>query len=121
MLNIACDRKELGVGSILAVPHALSKVCVDGIGWDSLLNPNVAHVKAILQGYRVSNVHFVDVMSPNRIRPDQHFSSTGHPKAVLRINGDHLESHAYLLEHSQSGRAKDGMSNLIIQEDDNKE
>lgn len=108
MLNIACDRKELGVGSILAVPHALSKACVDGVGWDSLLNPNEAHVKAILQGYHVANVQFVDVMSPNRIRPDQHFSNTGHPKAVLRINGDHLESLAYLLERSQLRGAKDG-------------
>jgi hypothetical protein len=100
MLNIACGRKELGVGSIVAVPHALSRRCLNGIGWDSLINPNLAHVKAIMQGYQVTNVHFVDVMKPNRIRPDQHFSKNGHPKAVLRIIGDHLESLAYWLEHS---------------------
>jgi glycosyltransferase involved in cell wall biosynthesis len=102
MLNIACDRKDLGVGSLVAVPHALSRSCLKGIGWDSLLNPNLAHVKAILQGYLISNVQFVDVMKPNRIRLDQHFSSTGHPKAVLRINGDHLEAIEYLIKHLES-------------------
>lgn len=96
MLNIACDRKELGVCSIVAVPHAISKSCLEGIGWESLVNPCLAHVKTILQGYKVSNVHFVDVMIPNRIRPSEHFAEKGHPKAVLRIIGDHLESIAYL-------------------------
>ncbi|AYA75679.1 glycosyl transferase [Bacillus sp. Y1] len=100
LLNIICKRKDLGVGSVVAIPHAISKSCLNGIGWYTLMNPNIAHVKAILQGYTISNVHFVDVMSPNKIRPDQHFSSSGHPKAVLRINGDHLEAIAYLLDNS---------------------
>lgn len=101
LLNILCNRKDLGVGSVVAIPHAISKSCLNGIGWHTLMNPNIAHVKAILQGYTISNVHFVDVMSPNKIRPDQHFSSSGHPKAVLRINGDHLEAIAYLLDKSR--------------------
>jgi hypothetical protein len=98
MLNTACRRKELGVGSLIAVPHALSRACLEGIGWDSLQNPCLAHVKSILQGFKISNVQFVDVMQPNRIRPDQHFSNTGYPKAVLRITGDHLEALAHLLD-----------------------
>jgi hypothetical protein len=106
LLNIACDRKELGVGSMVAVPHAISRSCLDGIGWDSLMNPNLAHVKAVLQGFRMENVHFVDVMKPNRIRPDQHFAANGHPKAVLRINGDHLEALIYMLQ--QIGYDREG-------------
>jgi glycosyltransferase involved in cell wall biosynthesis len=97
MLNLACHRKDLGVGSILAVPHAISRRCLDGIGWEALLNPCRANAKAVLEGYKVSCVHFVDVMSPNRIRPDQHFAATGHPQAVLRIIGDHLEAISYLI------------------------
>lgn len=98
LLNMICNCKELGVGSLVAVPHAISRSCLNGIGWDSLINPNLAHVKGILQGYKLENVHFVDVMKPNRIRPDQHFSKLGHPKAVLRIIGDHLEAIAYLCD-----------------------
>jgi glycosyltransferase involved in cell wall biosynthesis len=98
MLNLACNRKDLGIGSILAVPHAISRTCLDGIGWESLLNPCRANAKAVLEGYKVSCVHFVDVMKPNRIRPDQHFADKGHPKAVLRIIGDHLEAVSYVIE-----------------------
>lgn len=102
--NVACNRKELGVGSLVGIPHAISRTCIDGIGRDSLMNPNVAQVKAILKGFKIENVHFVDVMKPNRIRPDQHFAANGHPKAVLRINGDHLEALIYLLEQRGYGR-----------------
>jgi glycosyltransferase involved in cell wall biosynthesis len=98
MLNLAYHRKDLGVGSIVAVPHAISRTFLDGIGWESLLNPCLAQVKAVLQGYKVSCIHFVDVMKPNRIRPDQHLADKGHPKAVLRIIGDHLEALSYLIE-----------------------
>lgn len=102
LLNIACGRKELGVGSMVAVPHAVSRSCLEGIGWDSLVNPCLAHVKAILQGYKMENVHFVNVMSPNRIRDDQHvhIAENGHPKAVLRINGDHIEALIYMLQQT---------------------
>ena len=30
MLNIACNRKDLGVGSTIAVPHAISRKCLEG-------------------------------------------------------------------------------------------
>jgi len=102
MLNLACNRKDLGIGSLVAVPHAISRTCLDGIGWDVLLNPCLAHAKVILEGYNVSCVHFVDVIKPNRIRPDQHYASEGHPQAVLRINGDHLEAIAYLIKKLES-------------------
>ncbi|WP_338259915.1 glycosyltransferase family 2 protein, partial [Bacillus anthracis] len=79
MLNIACNRKDLGVGSTIAVPHAISRKCLEGIGWDTLHTSCVAQVKAILEGYKVECVHFVDVMKPNRIRPQEHFATIGHP------------------------------------------
>lgn len=99
MLNIACNRKDLGVGSTIAVPHAISRKCLEGIGWDTLHTACVAQVKAILEGYKVECVHFVDVMKPNRIRPNEHFATVGHPPAVLRITGDHVEGFSYLLKN----------------------
>ncbi|UOB76830.1 glycosyltransferase [Bacillus sp. ZJS3] len=99
MLNIACNRKDLGVGSTIAVPHAISRKCLEGIGWDTLHTACVAQVKAILEGYKVECVHFVDVMKPNRIRPNEHFAKVGHPPAVLRITGDHVEGLSYLLKN----------------------
>ncbi|ASJ51567.1 glycosyl transferase [Bacillus cereus] len=99
ILNIACNRKDLGVGSTIAVPHAISRKCLEGIGWDTLHTACVAQVKAILEGYKVGCVHFVDVMKPNRIRPQEHFATIGHPPAVLRIAGDHLEGLSYLLKN----------------------
>ncbi|PEA24341.1 glycosyl transferase [Bacillus cereus] len=102
MLNIACNRRDLGVGSLVAVPHAISRKCLEGIGWDTLFTSCLAQVKAILQGYKVECVHYVDVMKPNRIRPSEHFASIGHPPAVLRITGDHLEGLSYLLKQSES-------------------
>ncbi|MGR5997464.1 hypothetical protein ACT7DF_18565 [Bacillus cereus] len=38
-------------------------------------------------------------MKPNRIRPQEHFTTMGHPPAVLRITGDHLEGLSYLLKN----------------------
>ncbi len=46
-------RKDLGVGSTIAVPHAISRKCLEGIGWDTLHTACVAQVKAILEGYKV--------------------------------------------------------------------
>lgn len=53
-LNLACNRKDLGVGSLVAVPNAFSKVCLEYIGFDAFLFPCVAQVKAILAGFSTS-------------------------------------------------------------------
>ncbi|MCU4990582.1 glycosyltransferase [Bacillus cereus] len=90
-LNLACDRKDLGVGSLIAVPNAFSQKCLKGIGYRSLLAPCVAQVKAILSGFEVACVSRVEVDKMNRIRPSEHFAKIGHPPAVLRIIGDHIE------------------------------
>ncbi|UOB76831.1 glycosyltransferase [Bacillus sp. ZJS3] len=99
MLNLAYARPELSNGSLVAIPHAMSRSCLDAIGWESLLCPSLAQVKAILQGYRVECVHYVDVVKPNRIRLMENVSHNGHPPAVLRIIGDHVEALSYLIKH----------------------
>ncbi|MGK9483008.1 glycosyltransferase family 2 protein [Bacillus tropicus] len=91
VLNLACDRKDLGVGSLIAVPNAFSRKCLKQIGYRSLLAPCVAQVKAILSGFEVACVSRVEVDKMNRIRPSEHFAKIGHPPAVLRIIGDHIE------------------------------
>ncbi|MGF9964664.1 glycosyltransferase family 2 protein [Bacillus rhizoplanae] len=97
-LNLACNRKDLGVGSLVAVPNAFSKVCLEQIGFDSLLSPCVAQVKAILAGFLTSCVHRVEVDQMNRIRPNEHFAVKEHAPAVLRIIGDHEEGMSCLIE-----------------------
>lgn len=110
MLNIACNRRDLGIGSLVAVPHAISRECLEGIGWNTLFTSCLAQAKAILKGYKVECVHYVDVMKPNRIRPSEHFASIGHPPAVLRITGDHLEGISYLLK-------QEGFQNFFLRQE----
>ncbi|PFJ10763.1 glycosyl transferase [Bacillus thuringiensis] len=90
-LNLACDRKDLGVGSLIAVPNAFSHKCLKAIGYKSLLSPCLAQVKALLSGFEIACVYRVEVDKMNRIRPSEHFAKIGHPLAVLRIIGDHIE------------------------------
>ncbi len=99
-VNLACGRKELGVGSTVAVPHAFSKKCVDGIGFDSLVSPVYSQVKTILGGYNVKNVHRVEVDKMNAIRPNKHFRKHGDPlpPSTTRIVGDHIEGVFYLIQ-----------------------
>ena len=98
MLNFAYNHPKFSNGPLVAIPHAMSRSCLDAIGWESLLCPSLAQVKAILQGYRVECVHYVDVVKPNRIRLMENVSHNGHPPAVLRIIGDHVEALSYLIE-----------------------
>ncbi|EMA6343014.1 glycosyltransferase family 2 protein [Bacillus cytotoxicus] len=98
MLNLSYSRPDLSNGSLVAIPHAISRECIEGIGWESLVCPSFAQVKAILEGYKVECVHYVDVIKPNRFRLKEHFSKGGHPPAVLRIMGDHIEALSYLIK-----------------------
>lgn len=108
-VNLALDRKDLGIGSMVAVPHALSRQALDAIGWLPLLSPTMAQVKGTLAGLSIRNVHRVDVDLINRIRPDQHFSKTGYAPAVERIIGDHLEGISQLIaERGERGGLFDG-------------
>ncbi|KLA27051.1 glycosyltransferase family 2 protein [Bacillus cereus] len=99
-VNLACNRKDLGVGSTTAVPHAFSKKCITEIGFETLASPVISQVKAILNGYHIKNVHRVEVDKMNRIRPDKHFSKirTELPPSTTRIVGDHIEGISHLID-----------------------
>ncbi|WP_052487896.1 glycosyltransferase family 2 protein [Gordoniibacillus kamchatkensis] len=97
-LNLAIDRKELGVGSLVAVPHAISRRALEAIGSGGLASPGVAQVKAALAGLKLTCVYRAEVDRINRIRPGEHFSTAGRlAPAIERIMGDHLEAFHYLL------------------------
>ncbi|MCU4761928.1 glycosyltransferase family 2 protein [Bacillus cereus] len=101
-VNLACNRKDLGMGSTIAVPHAFSRKCIDTIGFHSLLSPTLNQVKTILAGFHVQNVHSVDVDKMNRVRPEKHFSKEGCLSlATQQIIGDHIEAISYLTEQKE--------------------
>lgn len=98
-LNCCLLRPDLLNGSMTAVPHALHRRVLDSIGYDSLMIPPLAQAKAILAGLRVENVHYVDVVTPNRLRPE-HRLQGGTMPAFERIIGDHVEALDYLLQQT---------------------
>ncbi|HFU4563673.1 glycosyltransferase [Bacillus cereus] len=101
-INLACNRKDLGMGSTIAVPHAFSRKCIHTIGFDSLLSPTLSQVKTIVAGLHVQNVHSVDVDKLNRVRPEKHFSEEGSLSlATQQIIGDHIEAISYLIEQKR--------------------
>ena len=96
-LNLACGRPSLGLSTLTAVPHALSRRAIELLGPEALAVPPLAQAKAVLSGLVVRAVHPVDVISPNPLRPGL---NTGHGEETVErmILGDHLEALAYLLE-----------------------
>jgi glycosyltransferase involved in cell wall biosynthesis len=86
-LNLVCNREDLGVGALLAVPHAISKSCLNFVGFESLVCPSLAQMKAVMNGFTVSCVHSVDVIKPNRMRPEQHlgnYTDGGAREAIMK-------------------------------------
>lgn len=94
-LNLACDRPDLGVASLTAVPHAISGRCVRSIGVRPFSVPPVAHVEALLRGHQVAAVHAIDVITTNAQRPELHSIGAGRPLQRMII-GDHIEAIARL-------------------------
>ncbi|MFE6588589.1 glycosyltransferase family 2 protein, partial [Bacillus mobilis] len=60
-VNLACNRKDLGMGSTIAVPHAFSRNCINKIGFDALTSPVLSQVRTIIEGFNVKNVHSVGI------------------------------------------------------------
>ena len=115
-LNCCLRRPELLNGSMTAVPHALRREAIDAIGFRSLMLPPLAQTKAILSGLSVRNVHYADVVTPNRIRPE-HALRNGTVPAFERIIGDHVEAIDYLLRRTdRRGGFFDGNRNRDILE-----
>ena len=90
-LNRVLGRPDLGINSLTAVPHALSRRALAAIGPARLAVPPLAHAVAILEGLNVQAVHGVDVIGPNQMHNPN--STRRSPGALERlILGDHVEA-----------------------------
>ncbi len=95
-LNAFLGRSDLGLDSLVAVPHALSRRAVEVVGLEALAVPPVAQARAVLAGLDVRAVHTVDVITVNRPSPERPRSRT-QGEMVGLILGDHLEALAELV------------------------
>lgn len=108
-VNLVAKRPDLWNNSLTAVPHAIHKKVIEKIGYDSVIIPPLAQMKAILEGFSITTVEFVDVITTNRVRPEQHEFVNGRISAFDRIFGDQLEAIAYLLQYTdERGGFTDG-------------
>lgn len=95
-LNLALNRKDLGIGSMVTVPFALRREAVAPLGWSILLCPPKAQAAYAQAGVKMELVHQVNSFTSNRLRPEKHFASSGMPPAVEQIAGDHVEALQFL-------------------------
>ncbi|HDR3650780.1 TPA: glycosyltransferase [Bacillus anthracis] len=108
-VNLIAKRPDLWNNSLTAVPHAMHKKVIEKIGYDSLVIPPLAQIKAILEGFSITAVELVDVIKTNRVRPEQHEFVNGRISAFDRIFGDQIEAIAYLLQYTdERGGFTDG-------------
>jgi glycosyltransferase involved in cell wall biosynthesis len=98
-INLAANRPDLGPNTMTAVPHALSRKALNIITPENLAVPPKAQLIAIKANLVVRAVHFVDVLSTNRIRPKIH-KGPGIDLVENLIQGDHLEALNYLFGKS---------------------
>ncbi|RKD24606.1 glycosyl transferase [Ammoniphilus oxalaticus] len=91
---------SLSVNSLIAIPHAMSKVALEKIGWHHLADPVLAQAIAIEKKLKIASPIDVDVIGTNRIRPVHSAPSVGspYPQSTSRILGDHLRAIQYLIE-----------------------
>lgn len=107
-LNLSVKRPDLLNNSMTAVPHAMHRRVIDTIGFDKLMIPPLAQVHALLAGFNIKAVHYVDVIKPNRKR-DDHTMNNSYTSAFDRITGDHLEALHHLFQVTDSrGGFSDG-------------
>ncbi|WP_414852283.1 glycosyltransferase [Brevibacillus sp. IT-7CA2] len=95
-LNLALNRKDLAIGSMVTVPFALRREAVAPLGWPILLCPPKAQAVYAQAGVKMELVHQVNSFTSNRLRPEKHFASSGMPPAVEQIAGDHVEALQFL-------------------------
>lgn len=95
LLNSALKRPDLTMNSLTAVPHAIRRNVIERIGFDYLMNPPLFQAKALLEGFNVKPVHYVDVVKPNRLRKE-HIRVKGRVASTDRILGDHVEAFSHL-------------------------
>ncbi|WP_249435716.1 glycosyltransferase [Paenibacillus sp. Marseille-Q4541] len=98
-LNTVMKRPDLGASSLISVPHAISRACIQTIGYPNLITPPLAQTIALEKGCRVEAVAAVDVISKNRRR----IGNVGKGNEVERmIIGDHLEALTTVLKSSNT-------------------
>lgn len=90
VLNETIGRKDLLMSSMTAVPHAISRECLEKIKPESLAVPPFAQIKAIIEGFHVQAVHHVDVNKFNRFRYSEHLSLKSHSPTAELIIQDHI-------------------------------
>lgn len=108
LLNMALKREDLTVNSLTAIPHSMSRKVIDEIGILTLMSPPLFQAKAILKGFKVESIHYVDVVKPNKIRKQHHRQADGRVESTDRILGDHIEAFSYLLSFNQRCGYTDG-------------
>jgi glycosyltransferase involved in cell wall biosynthesis len=88
-LNTVLGRSDLGVSSMTAVPHALSRRALEVIGYRELMVPPKAQAISLMKQLRVEKAGTVNVFKQNRLRQD----NTGAGNKVEQlIAGDHAEA-----------------------------
>lgn len=93
-LNVVMGRGDLGINSMTAVPHAMSRRAVESIGCPQLAVPPAAQAAAIRKGLRIAAPIGIDVFRRNRKRT----SNVGRLNPLARlIIGDHLEAISSLM------------------------
>lgn len=105
-LNTAMGLEHLGINSMTAIPHCLSRRAVKAIGTQNLAVPPRAMVMARRANLNIQAVASINVNSRNRVRPKMHRPGLG-PMDELII-GDHLEALSVLLrEDGTRGQFQD--------------
>lgn len=98
-INDLLGRKDLSINSLVAVPHAISREAIQKIGWEHLADPPLAQTIALHLNLSIVSPQYVDVISPNKIRAQDHSQiekGSPYPKSTSRIIGDHLAAIHYL-------------------------
>ncbi|GGH34129.1 glycosyltransferase family 2 protein [Paenibacillus segetis] len=108
VLNAILSRSDLKGASMTAVPHALSRRCLQTVGSAALEVPPLAYAMAVSRGLNVQAVHTVPVGKLNPVRVRQQASKRkGDPLTTL-VAGDHLEAlHWLVMEHGARGGFSD--------------
>lgn len=99
-LNTVLGRSDLGVSSMTAVPHALSRRALERIGCRELMVPPKALALSIMGQLCVEKAGTVDVIRHNRLR--QGNTGTGNAMEQL-IAGDHAEALVQVLAQQRTG------------------
>lgn len=104
-LNGVLGRSDLGVSSMTAVPHALSRRALETIGYRELMVPPKAQALSILNRLRVEKAGTVNVIKHNRLRK----GNTGAGNAVEQlIIGDHAEALQAVIAHREASGVLSG-------------